>query len=74
MKYYQVNNYNQNFLQAASVSVEDSVGLLTLSAVHLPPSFTEKQEQFEDICNTLECGSLQAQTTKQFITTATHFV
>jgi hypothetical protein len=35
------------------VSVEDSVGLLTISAVYLPPKHTVKQEQLEDFYNTL---------------------
>jgi hypothetical protein len=33
--------------------VEESVGLLTISAVNLPPRHTVKQEQFEDFYNTL---------------------
>jgi hypothetical protein len=33
--------------------VEDSVGLLTISAVYLPPKHTVKQEQLEDFYNTL---------------------
>jgi hypothetical protein len=35
------------------VSVEDSVYLLTISAVYLPPKHTVKQEQLEDFYNTL---------------------
>jgi hypothetical protein len=33
--------------------MEDSVSLLTISAVYLPPRHTVKQEQFEDFYNTL---------------------
>jgi hypothetical protein len=33
--------------------VEDTVGLLTVSAVYLPPKHTVKQEQLEDFYNTL---------------------
>jgi hypothetical protein len=33
--------------------VEDSVGLLTISAAYLPPKYTVKQEQLEDFYNTL---------------------
>jgi hypothetical protein len=51
--HHQLNNYSQDFLQATSVSVEDSVGLLTISAVYLPPKYTVKQEQLEDFYNTL---------------------
>jgi hypothetical protein len=53
IKHNQLNNYSQNFLQASSVSAEDSVDLLTISAVYLPPRHTVKQEQFEDFYNTL---------------------
>jgi hypothetical protein len=42
-----LNNYSQNFLQATSVPVEDSVCLLTILAVYLPPKHTVKQEQLE---------------------------
>jgi hypothetical protein len=35
------------------VLVEDSVGLLTISAVYLPPRHTVKQEQFKDFYNIL---------------------
>jgi endonuclease/exonuclease/phosphatase family metal-dependent hydrolase len=53
IKHHQLNNYSQDFLQAASVSVEDSVGLITISAVYVPPKHTVKQEQLEDFYNTL---------------------
>jgi hypothetical protein len=35
--------------------VEDSVGLLTILAVHLPPKYTVKQGQLEDFYNTIRC-------------------
>jgi hypothetical protein len=37
----------QDFLQATSVSVEDSDGPLTLLAIYLPPKHAIKQEQLE---------------------------
>jgi hypothetical protein len=46
-------NCSQDFLQANSVSVEDSVGLLTISAAYLAPKYTVKQEKLEDFYNTL---------------------
>jgi hypothetical protein len=46
-------NYSQDFLQATSALVEDSVGLLTILAVYLPPKHTVKQEQLEGFYNTL---------------------
>jgi hypothetical protein len=48
-----VINYSQDFLQATSVSVEDSAGFLTISAVYLPHKHTVKQEQLEDFYNIL---------------------
>jgi hypothetical protein len=51
IKHYQLN-YRQDFLQATSVSVEDSVGLLTISAVYLPTKHKVKQEQLEGFYNT----------------------
>jgi hypothetical protein len=53
IKHHQLNNCSQDFLQATRVSVEDSVGLLTISAVYLPPKHIAKQEQLEDFYNTL---------------------
>jgi hypothetical protein len=53
IKHHQLNNYSQDFLQATSVLVEDSVGLLTISAVYLPSKHTVKQEQLENYYNTL---------------------
>jgi exonuclease III len=47
IKHLQLNSYSKNFLQATSVLIEDSVGLLTISAVYLPPRYTEKQEQLD---------------------------
>jgi hypothetical protein len=44
IKHHQLND-SQNFLQATSVSIEDSVGHLTISAVYLRPKYTVKQEQ-----------------------------
>jgi hypothetical protein len=55
IKHHQISNYNQDFLQATSVSVVNSVGLLTRSAVYLPPKCTVKQGQLEDFENTLGC-------------------
>jgi hypothetical protein len=52
IKHHQLNNYCKNFLQATSVSLEDSVELLTILAVYLPPRYTVKQEQLEAIYNT----------------------
>jgi hypothetical protein len=33
--------------------VEDSVGLITISTVYLPPKYSVKQEQLEDFYNNL---------------------
>jgi hypothetical protein len=37
-KHHQLNNYSQDFLQATNVLVEDSVGLITISAVIFHPN------------------------------------
>jgi hypothetical protein len=37
-------NYSQNFLQATSVPLEDTVGLLPISVVYLPPRYAVKQD------------------------------
>jgi hypothetical protein len=47
IRHHQRKKYSQDFLQATSVSVEDSVGLLTISAVYLPPKYTAKEEELE---------------------------
>jgi hypothetical protein len=39
IKHHQLYNYSQDILQAASGSVEDSVGHSTISAVYLPHKF-----------------------------------
>jgi hypothetical protein len=46
-------SYKQDFLQATSVSVEDSDGPFTISAVYLLPIHAIKQEQLEEFYNTL---------------------
>jgi hypothetical protein len=38
IKHHELNNYSQNFLQTTNVAVENSVGLLTISAVCLHPN------------------------------------
>jgi hypothetical protein len=53
IKHHLQNNYKQHFLQATSVSVEDSDGPLSISAVYLPPKHAIKQEQLEEFYNTL---------------------
>jgi hypothetical protein len=47
------SSYRQDFLQATSISVEDSIGPLTISAVYLAPKFIVKQEHQEELYNTL---------------------
>jgi hypothetical protein len=51
--HHQLNGYCFDFLQATTVSVEESVGSLIISAVYLPPKHTVKQEQLETFYNTL---------------------
>jgi exonuclease III len=53
IQHHQLNPYNQAFLQATSVAVEDTTGVLTISAVYLPPKHTILQEQLEEYYYTL---------------------
>jgi hypothetical protein len=76
IKKHQLNSYSRDSIQATSVSVEVSVGLLTILAVYLPPRHTVKQEQFEDYYNTLlrrfiACGHYNAKHT-DYINTLKH--
>jgi hypothetical protein len=43
IQHHQLCNYSQDFLQATSVTTADTAGLLTISAVFLPPKNTVKQ-------------------------------
>jgi hypothetical protein len=53
IEHHQISNYNEDFLQATSGTVDNTTGLLNISAVYLPPKPTVKQEQLEDFYNTL---------------------
>jgi hypothetical protein len=53
IKYHPQSSSKQDFLEATSVSVEDSDGPLTISAVYLPPKHAIKQEQLEEFYNSL---------------------
>jgi exonuclease III len=53
IQHHQLCNYSQDFLQATSVTIQDTAGFLTISAVYLPAKHTVKQEQLEDYYNTL---------------------
>jgi hypothetical protein len=53
IQHHQFNDYCFDFLQATTVSVEDAVGSLIISAVYLPPKHIVKQEQLETFYNTL---------------------
>jgi hypothetical protein len=53
IKHHPLPNYSRDYLQATSVSVQDSVGHLTITAVYLPPKHTVCKAQLEDFYNTL---------------------
>jgi hypothetical protein len=53
-----LNPYNQAFLQATSVAVEDTAGLLTVSVVYFPPKHTVHQDQLEKYCTFVSCRTL----------------
>jgi hypothetical protein len=53
IKHHQPSNYSQDFLQASSVTVEATVGPLTISGVYLPPKHKVKQEELQVFFNTV---------------------
>jgi hypothetical protein len=53
IKHHELSNYSQDFLQASSVKVEDTVGPLTILAVYLTLKHKVKQEELENFFNTL---------------------
>jgi hypothetical protein len=53
IKHHPLRHYTRDYPEATSVSVEDSVGLITISAVYLPPKHTVQQEQLEEFYATL---------------------
>jgi hypothetical protein len=53
IKHHPLPNYSPNYLQATSVSVEDSVGHLKITAAYLPPKHTVCKAQLEDLYTTL---------------------
>lgn len=53
IKHYVLPNFQQDFLQACSVTIEDWAGPITLSAVYCPPRFAIQQHQFEAFFSTL---------------------
>jgi hypothetical protein len=54
-KHHPLPNHNLDFLQATCLSVEDTTGPLTVSAVYLPPRHTVKQVQLAAFYSILEC-------------------
>jgi exonuclease III len=52
-KHHPLRDHSRDYLQATGVSVEDTVGLLTISAVYLPPKHAISQEQLEAFYATL---------------------
>jgi exonuclease III len=53
IQHHQLKGYCFDFLQATTVSVEESVGSLVISAVYLPPKHIVKQERLGIFYNTL---------------------
>jgi hypothetical protein len=53
IKHHPLPNYSRDYLQATSVSVVDSVGHLTITAVYLPPKHTVCKAQLKDVYTTL---------------------
>jgi endonuclease/exonuclease/phosphatase (EEP) superfamily protein YafD len=53
IKHHLLPNFSRDYLQATSVSVEDSLGHLTISSVYLPPKHQVHKEQLEEYYATL---------------------
>jgi hypothetical protein len=53
IQHHPLNGYCSDFLQATTVSVEDTISPLTISAVYLPPKHIIKHEQLADFFSTL---------------------
>jgi hypothetical protein len=53
IQHHALNPYSHSFLKATSVTVEDTAGSLTISAVYLPPRHSIQQEELEDFFDTL---------------------
>lgn len=45
---FEINKYETNYLQATNVTIKDTNGHLTVSAVYCPPRHSIKRNQFED--------------------------
>jgi hypothetical protein len=53
IQHYFHNGYSSDYLQVTTVSVKDSNGSLTISAVYLPPKPIVTQKQLENYYNSL---------------------
>jgi hypothetical protein len=53
IQHHSLNPYSHSFLQATSVTVEDTVGPFTILAVYLPSRLSIQQEELEDFFDTL---------------------
>jgi hypothetical protein len=53
IQHHPLNPYNQAFIQATSVAVGDTTGLLTFSTAYLPPKHTIHEDQMEEYYYTL---------------------
>jgi exonuclease III len=52
-KHHPLNSFNQHSLQSTRVSIIDTYGPLTLSAVYLPPQQSIHQQQLEDFFHSM---------------------
>lgn len=53
VKHYELDKYKQDYLQATSISVEDKLGNITISAIYCPPKHNNKREHYQQFFNTL---------------------
>lgn len=53
LKHHENEKYNQKYLQATSVTLQDRTGPLIIAVIYSPPKHTIKQEQYTQFFNTL---------------------
>lgn len=62
IKHYETASFQEDYLQATNISIEDWSGLITCppSTIYSPPRHITKKSQYEEFCSTLEvtflCG------------------
>lgn len=53
INHYELEKYQQDYLQATNIAIKDHIGTLTVSAIYCPPKHNNKLEQYEHYFKTL---------------------